>query len=138
HVVPVEFLDHVARLEIGGSSRRIGHDLIDDDAFGLRGAWRKSTRLDAEVAVDDAALFEQTFESGMHGIRRNGKADPLIAAAPGIDRRVDADDLALEVDQRAAAVSWVDGGVRLEVIAEAVAAIRAACRADDSVGDGFL
>ena len=66
------------------------------------------------------------------------------AAADGGDRGVDADDLALEVDQRPAGVAGVDGGVgldRVDVGAVAAAALvagghRPVLRADDAAGDG--
>ena len=49
----------------------------------------------------------------------DGEADPLVAAGVAGDGRVDADDLAAEVDQRAAAVAGIDGGVGLQEVLEA-------------------
>ena len=48
----------------------------------------------------------------------DGEADPLVAAGVAGDGRVDADDLAAEVDQRAAAVAGIDGGVGLQEVLE--------------------
>ena len=53
----------------------------------------------------------------------DGEADALVAAGVAGDGRVDADDLAVEVDQRAAAVAGVDGGVGLQEVLEADAGV---------------
>ena len=44
----------------------------------------------------------------------NGEADPHAAAGTRIDRRIDADQLAVEIDQRAAGIAGIDGGVGLD------------------------
>ncbi len=48
-------------------------------------------------------------------IDRHGKADAQRAAAARDDRRIDADDLAVHIEQRAAGIALVDGGVGLEM-----------------------
>ena len=47
---------------------------------------------------------------------RNRKADAVVAAGSGSDRRIDADDLALEVQERSTGIARVDRGVRLNEI----------------------
>ena len=46
-----------------------------------------------------------------HGVHRDGEADPLGAGADG---DVDADQLAVDVHQRAARIAGVDAGVGLD------------------------
>ena len=54
-----------------------------------------------------------------------------------IDRRVDADDIAIGVKRRPARVAFVDGRVDLDVIVIRSRADVAAARRDDAGGDGF-
>jgi hypothetical protein len=58
----------------------------------------------------------------------------------GDDERRDADELALEVEEGAAAIAVVDGGIGLDeaVLAHAVHRARAPEAADDPGGDGAL
>jgi hypothetical protein len=68
----------------------------------------------------------------LHHIGRNGKADADRAARFGVDRRVDTDERALHVDQRAARIARIDRRVGLDE--EAVvgdADMRARQRRDD-------
>ena len=69
----------------------------------------------AEVAAGDLALLELRQEA-LGGVDRRGEADALRAAAA--DGGVDADDLAVDVEQRAAGVAEVDGGVGLDEVLE--------------------
>jgi hypothetical protein len=66
----------------------------------------------------------------------NGEADAHAAARARVDRGVDAHQVAVDVDQRAARVAGVDGGVGLDEVLEGVdAQLVAAQRADDAAGD---
>ena len=65
-------------------------------------------------------------------LRRYGKADADIAAGAADDGRVDADEFAAQVDERAARVTRVDRRVGLDEILQAVADTLAAKRADDA------
>jgi hypothetical protein len=58
--------------------------------------------------------------------------------APRHDRGIDADDLALHVDERAAGIAGVDGGVGLEEVVEGALTDLARLRADDAGGDRRL
>ena len=80
----------------------------------------RSGGFDPEIAANDPALFEQTLERHLHGVRRNREPDPLRAAAARDDRGVYPDHFAAKIDQRTAAVPRVDRGIRLQVIAETV------------------
>src|SRR5262249_53163658 len=65
-----------------------------------------------------------------------GQADALEAAGAALDGGVDADDLALQVDQRAAGVAGVDGRVGLDEVLVHVHVQATALGADDAVGHG--
>src|SRR5438094_8026635 len=68
-------------------------------------------------------------------IHGNGKAYPLIPSASGKNRRVDPNQFAPGVDQSAARVSGIDGGVGLDEVLIIFNAQSAASRcADDSHG----
>ena len=71
-------------------------------------------------------------------VGRDREADSLVAATVGGDGGVDADDFALEVDQRAARVAGIDRGVGLEELSPADATEFAALPADDAGADGGL
>jgi hypothetical protein len=70
-------------------------------------------------------------------IDRQGKADALIAAAARGNHRVDADHLAVVIQQRAARVAGVDGGIGLDEALELLGDV-AAERADDARRDRGL
>ena len=68
---------------------------------------------DAEVAADEPTLFDQRGQHLLDHVHGDREREAL---ALGIDRRVDADDLALEVQERTARVSRVDGRIGLEEV----------------------
>ena len=62
--------------------------------------------------------FKQTLEGAADGMLAGiGETDALRTAAPGDDRGVNADDLALQIDQRSAAIPRINRGIRLQKIA---------------------
>ena len=68
----------------------------------------------------------------------NGEADAHAAARARVDRGVDAFEVAVDVDQRAARIAGVDGGVGLDEVLEGVdAQLVAPQRRDDAAGDGL-
>src|SRR5271165_3559428 len=74
-----------------------------------------------------------------YGVGGHGKANALIAARAGVDGGVDADHLAIHVDQRAARVAGVNGGVGLDERLElAPGDDVASLGGDDAGGHGFL
>ena len=85
-------------------------------------------------------MGEQLIHDPPRHVDRNGEADADIAATPGEDCGVDADQLALEVDERTARVADIDGGIGLNEILVGVGAEPqpgAADGADDAGGDGL-
>src|SRR5205085_10961921 len=81
------------------------------DAGDLR---RQLLQLDAQVAAPHPATGDQLVVDVDGGRRRQREADAAVGAGAGGDLRVDADDFACEVDQRAAAVARIDGRVGLQ------------------------
>ena len=73
-----------------------------------------------------------------HHVGGDRKADALRAAGAREDRGVDADELAGHVDQRAAGIAGIDGGIGLdEELVVGDADLGARQRRDDAVGDGL-
>src|SRR3954467_9564754 len=118
--------DHVAGLQAG--ARRRG-------ALGDGGDRRARARAvlgrDAEVGVVDLAALHELLDDVVDGVRGDGEADADVARLTGgrgagaLDLRVDADDLAGAVEQRAAGVAGVDGRVGLDDVVDRVAVGRA-------------
>src|SRR3546814_20233312 len=61
-------------------------------------------------------MFDDLVDGIFHHVDRDGEADADIAAAAAQDRRIDADQLALRVDQGAAGIAGIDGGVGLDEV----------------------
>ena len=70
----------------------------------------------------------------LRDLRRNGEADADAAAGRREDRGVDADDLALRVEGRAARIAAVDRRVDLQEVVIGTGADVAAARRDDAGG----
>ena len=96
------------------------------------------------MPTDRATAHRTVFDDVVHDmpgeVARHGKPDPLISARLAVDRRVDANELAACVDERAPGVSRVDRRIRLnEVLVRGEAAAEApAGRADDAERDGLV
>ncbi|GAA0005711.1 hypothetical protein BRDID11002_57140 [Bradyrhizobium diazoefficiens] len=120
-VLAVKLDDDVAGLDAG----RLGRALVVD-----AGNQRAARRLDVEAlgnligdALDAhpqpaAAQFAELAElvdDAHDRLRRHGEADADRAAGGRDDQRVDADDVAIEIEQRTAGIAAVDGGVGLDV-----------------------
>ena len=89
------------------------------------------------AALDLAVIDELVHDLAGH-VDRDGKTDADIAAAGRQDRRIDADDPALQVDQWTARIAGVDRRVGLDEILVAFDAETAAPeRADDARGHGL-
>ena len=69
--------------------------------------------LRAEVAAFDGAGGAQGGDDIFREVAGDREADALEAAALGFDRGADADDFAVQIHERAAAVAGIDGGVGL-------------------------
>ena len=70
--------------------------------------------LHAEVAVLDAAALDQLRDDRADDLDRHRVADADVAAGAALDLRVDADDAAAAVEQRAAGVAAVQRRVGLD------------------------
>src|SRR5712691_10110774 len=94
HVVTIELANHVALLQLGFGCGRPWHDFIDNRPlrFSVTLPRLKRARENAEISANDSALLQQTLERSANGVRWNGKANPLRAAAARNDRSVNADD----------------------------------------------
>ena len=71
---------------------------------------------DADVGAADPAELREIGGDTAGAGRRDDEADALVPAADRLDRRVDPDDLAFHVHQRAARVAGVDRGVGLDQV----------------------
>ena len=100
---------------------------------------RHRLHLHADHPARDLAR-PQLRQQAAHDVDRHGEADADVArlARVGVDRRVHADHFAAHVQQRAARVARVDGGVGLQHVDGAPLADRERPleRADDADADG--
>jgi hypothetical protein len=139
-VVAVDADDAVAVLQSGLGGGGAGHDGADDGA-GLGGAADGGFDVaagDAEPAADDLAGALDLRDDLLGLVDGDGEAEALAA---GVDGGVDGDDLALEVEQRAAARAGGDRGVGLQEVDVAVgveAEAAAALGRDDAGAGGLL
>ena len=137
--VAVEFDDDVTPLNAGLCRRRVGIDLGHQGSLGFGhaeglGQFRgDDLHLDADHAPDHLALFLQLRDHHLGHVAGDGEADALAA---GHDGGIDAHHFALEVEQGAAAVAGVDGGVGLEEVIIGAGADDPALGADNPLGDG--
>ena len=100
--------------------------------------FREGLHFDAEPAAHDIAVVDDLLHDAVGERRGDGKADPLGAAGVGVDRGIDADELAIGVDEGTPGVTWIDGRVGLDEILEGIEAdMAAAGGADDAHGDGL-
>ena len=119
-LLAVHGLDDVALLQAGVSCGRVGCDLSDDGArgvleveeLGVLGGY--VVHRDAEVAVLHLAVCDELLRGGLCDLRRDGKAGAGEGAGVRDDEGVDADELAVGVDEGAAGVAGIDGGVGLD------------------------
>ncbi len=137
--------DHVAGLDAGARGRAGGCDIRHQgaaralEAETVGNLRRHLLQLGAEPRpFDRGAAALGGGHHHAHHIGGDGKADALRAAGARIDRGVDADQPAVEVDQRAAGIAGIDGGVGLDeelIIADADLGARQ--RRDDAVRHGL-
>src|SRR6202051_821841 len=137
-VLAVELDDDVAGLDPCRFRRALVLDAgdqgaargLDVEAFGdLVG---DGLDADAEPAAAEFAELPQRIDDAGHRLRRHRKADADRTAGGRDDQRVDADYLAVEVEQRAAGIAAVDGGVGLDVVVIGSRSDVAVARRDDA------
>ena len=121
-----------------GSTRAITAPVVCERAHRLREIGGQVLDRHADAAALDLAVADQLVHHAARHVDRHGETDADIAAARRQDRGVDADALAVEVDQRPARIAGVDRGVGLDEILVALDAEPAAAeRADDPRGHGL-
>ena len=89
----------------------------------------------AEPAAAGFAELAKLFDDRDGGGGRNGEADADRAARGRQDGRVDADDLAVHVEQRTAGIAFVDGGIGLDIVVVGAGLDVAAAGRDDARRD---
>ena len=139
----VDIGDHVAGLQAGFVGRAAGLDGFDYDAVGDAEFLHQHGIIaaiflerDADGAAGDFAVGDQLIVNADDSRGGQREADTFEAAAACVDGGVDADYFAGHVDERAAGIAGVDGGVGLNEALELVADVGTIFRADDSGGDG--
>ena len=88
-----------------------------------------------------AAVGHEVVGDGFCRVDRNGKADSGGSAGGRVNRGIDADDLAVRIDERPAGIAAIDGGVGLNGFVDKsrlTSLHGAAKRADDAGGEGGL
>ena len=108
HFVAVERQYHVALLEAGLRSGAVRSDdsnkrsVLALQSQARRYRWRYFLDLDAEPAAAHLAMLLQLRNHGFCQVRGHGEADPDAAAIGRIDRGIDANYLAIQVERRTA------------------------------------
>ena len=145
HVIELE--DDVADLKLGGCGRGIGGNAVDAGAggpgqpdLGRHGRAEPRIQVHPQKGTRHLPGFDQLVGHVHEHVDGDGESDPLVPPRVAGDGRIDPDDLCAEVDQRAAAVAGVDGGIRLDEVLEddagvAQLEVAASLGADDPVGD---
>ena len=88
----------------------------------------------AEPAAPGFAELLELIDHRERGLRRHREADADRAARRRDDRGVDADHFAVEVEQRAARIAAIDGGVGLDVVVVGTGIDVAVARRHDAGG----
>src|SRR5208282_4770303 len=107
---------HASRLS--GTSRRyvVDHDppvLRKSQSFGQVLSDGLSTCLDLDAM--HVPILAQALVYETHDSCRDGKPEPLAPARCGENKSVNPDHIAFGINQRAAAIAWVDGSIGLNV-----------------------
>src|SRR5688572_10155815 len=112
--------DYVAQPQARLLGRRADFDVDDDDAVRvvdaerLRELLRQRLDPDAEPAARHLAGLAKLARDVERRFDRDGERNAHIPAGAAVDHRVDADDLAREVDERAPRVARVNRDVGLD------------------------
>ena len=138
----VELRHHVAVLQPGLVRRSVCNHVADERAGWrfevefLRERRRDVLNHDAQITAGDVAIFDKAFHHGAGQIGRDGKPNALAAARITQDGGVDADQPAVNVHQRTAGISRIDGRVGLdEILVILDTHVAAVLCADDAFGN---
>ena len=138
----VEVRDEIVTLQADERGRSTWSHVADAqrgrriDAQRRRRRARHFLGFDAQPAASHAAVREDLVHHAAHHVHRNREADAVGAKVLRQHRGVDADQLALRVDERAAGIAEIDGGIGLDEILEIRDAEPAAAGgADDALRD---
>src|SRR5690606_6214903 len=134
----VEAQDDVARLDRAVVDRSTlddtGHQraagTVEADAFS--NLVRHRLNAHAEPAPSSLAKFAQLADDANRKLRRDREANADRATRGRDDRRIDADDLAVHVEQRATRITAVDRGVSLDEVVIRAGINVAAARRDNA------
>lgn len=145
HRLAVDPRHHVPLPYTGLLRRRIRCDLCDHStAVGvyperLGQAGGEILDVDAETAAFHFTVFHELPGQLPDHVDGDREADADVAPRRRQDRRVDADELALQIDQGTAGVARVNGRIGLyEILVTFYAETAAPQGADDSRGDGLV
>ena len=124
----------------GTFGENVGDDYTDvsRQAERLREIEREGLHVGADGAPADASVFSNLLVGVANDAAGDGEADTFVAAGFRVDEGVDADDVAVGVDERAAAVAGIDGGVGLDVDHRVVGIGLAEDGADEAHADGVF
>lgn len=121
HVLTIDGENYVARRKACRIRTGTGKHLADDGALRHVGTERRRKICsqilydDTELSASDLSMCDQFRKDVLYSVRWNSKSDPYAAARRVDDSAVYANHTSVEVDQGASGITWVDGGVRLDV-----------------------
>ncbi|MNE01497.1 hypothetical protein D3C80_939370 [compost metagenome] len=130
--------DHITRLDTGFRRRRIWHHLADKgpalrvNFHCLRQFGVQFRAQNTQFTAFDLAEFNHLAGQVFHHITWNRKTDTDVAAVRCQNRGVDTDQLTVQVNQRTAGVTAVNGRIRLDkvFVVFRIQAATAQCRND--------
>lgn len=135
---PVDRHNNIERPDAGPESRAAALHARHQRALGFLQAEPGSQvvgqllELYADMAARHLAMLAQLLRD-LHGdIDRNGKGDTHVAPGLAVDLRVDADDIATQVEQRPARIAGIEGDVGLDEGNVAAVRQQASLGADDA------
>src|SRR5215472_6462100 len=135
--------DDVIGPQSSALGRRAGLDAGDYRSLGAPGVERQREiggqvlDRDADAPVPDLTVIDQLVHDAAGHVDRDGEADPDIDAGGSDNCGVDADDPALQVDERPAGVTRIDRSVGLDEVLVAFDPWTAPGRTDDPRGHGL-
>ena len=135
---------HITHLQPSLRRRRLWldtgyqHPVVPIHAKGLGHFRRQGLPRDTKAATADLAIFHQLRHQLADHIGGNSEADADIATGRGQNSGIDPNQLTTQVDQRAAGIAGVDGGVGLdEIFIPLNTEATAPQGADDARGNGL-